>query len=158
VVECVGNRLGSARRHKKNPHCLRHEPDGQADPEAGARTMQGNRSQVDDFVRLSLVEPAPTGLSSGMSAFALQLIQFVEDNVNEAITDSSYRRTLLAEADGALSVLIRTVRRSAPEVYPFVSFYLDCDLLKIALDNPQPAAKLSDALHRILKARRTFSA
>ena len=120
--------------------------------------MQGSWLQIDNVGDASTsVAIAQQLVGDDVNRFALQLLQFVEDNVREAVLDKSYRRALLAEADGALAVLVRTLRRRAPELYPFVSFSLDFDLLQISLDNPEPTAKLLGALNEILKARKVFT-
>ena len=120
--------------------------------------MQGNWPQIGDVHQsgsgTARIQPV---IGDDINDFALQLLQFVEDNVKEAIDNKSYRRALLAEADGALVVLVRTLRRNAPELCPFASFFIDCDLLQISLDNPEPTAKLLDVLSEILKARKVFT-
>ena len=91
-----------------------------------------------------------------VNAFALDLLQFVEDCVRRAVVDFSSRDSLLAEAQCALVVLDRMVTRNAPEVHPFLAFFTDYDFPKIGRDSPEPIAALLDALSEILKARKVF--
>jgi len=46
-----------------------------------------------------------------LDSFAVRMLNFVEDSVNEALEDQSSRRALLSEADCALRVLEKTLRR-----------------------------------------------
>jgi hypothetical protein len=52
-------------------------------------------------------------------------------------------------------VFDRMVKRRAPELYPFVSFFTDYNLPQLAQE-PSPTFKLVDALNEILKARKVF--
>ena len=90
-----------------------------------------------------------------VNVFAMQLLEFVEDSVKQAIFDEPSRQTLLIEADCAMVVLDRMVKRRAPELYPFVSFFTDYNLPQLAQE-PSPTPKLVDALNEILKARKVF--
>jgi hypothetical protein len=92
-----------------------------------------------------------------VNAVALGLLQFVEDSVRSAVVTPESSHTLLVEAQYALIVLDRIVRRDAPELYPFLAFFTDYDLPKIGSENQQPTAALLDALKELLKARKVFS-
>ena len=91
-----------------------------------------------------------------VNAFALELLEFVENCVRAAVLNSDSRESLLEEAQCALVVLDRMVMRTAPEVYPFLAFFTDYDFPKIGRDNPEPTAALLDALSGLLKARKVF--
>jgi hypothetical protein len=92
-----------------------------------------------------------------VNAFALELLEFVENCVRTAALNSDSRESLLEEAQCALVVLDRMVMRTAPEVYPFLAFFTDYDFPKIGRDSPEPTAALLDALSGLLKARKVFS-
>ena len=88
-----------------------------------------------------------------VNAFSLELLQFVEDSVREAVLDPHSRAALLGEAECALIVLDRMLRRKAPEVHPFARFFIDHDLPQIGRERP---GELLDALNGIMKARKVF--
>jgi hypothetical protein len=90
-----------------------------------------------------------------VNTFAMQLLEFVESTVKQAIFDEQSRQALLLEANCAIIVLDGMVRRRAPELYPFVSFFTDYNLLELGRES-SPTAKLMEALNEILKARKVF--
>jgi hypothetical protein len=91
---------------------------------------------------------------------ALDLLQFVEDSVNEAIEDVSSRPALLMEATCALRVLKATLRRNEPDSQRLsmlrLTEALDCDFAVLAENNADPVPKLREALKGVLSARMMF--
>jgi len=83
-----------------------------------------------------------------LNTHAVRLLKFVEENVKQAIADPHLRGVLLTEADGALSVLKRTLHRE--NEHKFAQYILIMDglnLTQTAESNPQ---RVEDALYEDL--------
>jgi hypothetical protein len=97
---------------------------------------------------------------NNMDSFALRMLKFIEDSVNEALRDQSSRKGLLIEADCALRVLQKTLLREDQKKNAQLMMLgvFDWNFERIASENPpDPSAKLQEALENVLKARIVFN-
>lgn len=90
-----------------------------------------------------------------LNTHAVRLLNFVEDNVKEAIADPDAREVLLREADGALAVLKRTLLRE--NEHKFTQYILIMDtfnLTRTAESDPlQAGHALGEALATVTDVR-----
>jgi hypothetical protein len=91
--------------------------------------------------------------------YALRLLKFVEDSVNEAINDPNSRDALLSEADGAMRILQRTLIRedATKHAQLMLLSVFDKSLEDVVKEYPQAVAeKLTEALDAKMRARAVF--
>jgi hypothetical protein len=94
-----------------------------------------------------------------LDSFALRLLQFAEDSVNEALDDPTYLMLLLSEADDAFRILKSVLRREDPTKHTqlIILGVFDPTLEEVASRHPLDIAiKLRDALREKMVARRVF--
>jgi hypothetical protein len=95
-----------------------------------------------------------------LNPYALRLLKFVEDSVEEALNDQSSQQALLREADDAVRVLQRTLKREDQlRLAQLMLLGVFDDALEIIANEcpDDPSAKLKAALQRKLTARALFS-
>lgn len=83
-----------------------------------------------------------------LNTHAVRLLNFVEDNVKEAIADPASREALLAEADCALSVLRRTLHRECED--RFTQYILVMDGFSLTQTAKSNAQRVEEALNEAL--------
>jgi len=89
-----------------------------------------------------------------LDSFALRLLKFTEDSVNEALDDPTSLMLLLSEADDALRILETTLRREDPTKHTqlIILGVFDPTLEEVALRHPlNIAIKLRDALREKMR-------
>jgi hypothetical protein len=95
-----------------------------------------------------------------LNTCALRLLKFVEDSIHESLGDAASLQGLLAEADCAIRVLQRTLKREDHTKLALLMLMgtFEVNFEKIAADNqPDPSKKLEEALKIVLNCRMAFT-
>jgi hypothetical protein len=95
-----------------------------------------------------------------LDEFALRLLSFVEDNINEALESSWPRLWLLIEADTAMRILQKTLQREDEGRHAalMLAWVFEETFQTIAKDSPPDLAKkIRAALQVKMRARAYFS-
>ena len=91
--------------------------------------------------------------------YAMRLLNFVEDSVNEAIKDPTSRDALLSEADGAIRILQRTLMREDATKHAQLMLLgvFDQSLEDVVREHPQAIGKkLTEAPNTKMRAKAVF--
>ena len=94
-----------------------------------------------------------------LNSFALRLLNFAENNVEEAISNASSRLEFLTEADGAIAVLKRTLHRGDEKKLFQLTLLgvFDSDFKSLAnADKPELSLKLAAQRRELASAKTHF--
>lgn len=90
--------------------------------------------------------------------FALRLLEFVEDSINEALSDRGSRKSSLSEADHAVAVLEKTLRDDQKRSLQLsIMGFFNGDLQSLAdLDDAAFLEGLNKMQEKVSAAKRVF--